>query len=127
MWNYKEADPNKIRKALDLISWERLFDQKSNDTQVATFNDTILNIFCNFVPNKYITIDESDLKWFESDFIFLENLTAELYELISSTKTSYYENLAKKLNNPLLQAKAYWSILKKFIMRKKFHEFHLVC
>ena len=26
----------------------------------------------------------------------------------------YYENLAKKLNNPLLQAKTYWSILKSF-------------
>ena len=26
----------------------------------------------------------------------------------------YYENLAKKLNNPLLQAKDYWSILKTF-------------
>ena len=32
---------------------------------------------------------------------------------------SYYENLAKKLNNPLLQAKAYWSILKAFYNDKK--------
>ena len=56
---------------------------------------------------------------FESDFIFLENLIAELNELISSTKTSYYENLGKKLNNPLLQAKAYWSILKTFYNEKK--------
>ena len=98
----------------------------------------MLNIFPNFVPNKYITIDDKDpvrmnetvkskmkaknilyKKYiqngtFESDFIFLENLTTELNELISSTKASYYENLGKKLNNPLLQAKAYWSILKTF-------------
>ena len=45
---------------------------------------------------------------FESDFIFLENLITELNELISSTNASYYENLGKKLNNPLLQAKTYW-------------------
>ena len=51
---------------------------------------------------------------FESDFIFLENLITELNELISSTKASYYENLGKKLNNPLLQAKTYRSILKAF-------------
>ena len=31
----------------------------------------------------------------------------------------YYENLAKKLNNPLLQAKTYWSILKTFYSGKK--------
>ena len=56
---------------------------------------------------------------FESDFTFLENLITELNELISSTKASYYENLGKKLNNPLLQAKTYWLILKAFYNDKK--------
>ena len=56
---------------------------------------------------------------FESDFGFLKALITELNELISSTKTLYYENLAKKLNNPLLQAKTYWSILKTFYNDKK--------
>ena len=45
---------------------------------------------------------------FENDFVYLQNLIIELNELISSTKTLYYENLAKNLNNPLLQAKTYW-------------------
>ena len=44
---------------------------------------------------------------FESDFIFLENLITELNELILSTNAPYYENLGKKLNNPLLQTKTY--------------------
>ena len=56
---------------------------------------------------------------FESDFVYLENLIIELNELISSTKALYYENLAKKLNNPLLQAKNHWSILKTFYNDKK--------
>ena len=51
--------------------------------------------------------------------LFLENLITEINELISSTKNLYYENLAKKLNNPLLQAKTYWSILKSFYNEKK--------
>ena len=38
-----------------------------------------------------------------------KDLITELNELTSSTL--YYENLAKKLNNPLLQAKTYWSVL----------------
>ena len=54
---------------------------------------------------------------FESDFGFLKALINELNELISSTL--YYENLAKKLNNPLLQTKTYWSILKTFYNDKK--------
>ena len=118
------------------MNWERLFDQKDINTQVVALNETMLNIFRNYVPNKYIYIDDKDPVWtdeaikskvkaknalykkyiqngrFESDFVYLENLIIELNELISSTKALYYENLAKKLNNPLLQAKTYWSIFK---------------
>ena len=119
----------------------RLFHGKDINAQVTSFNDTILSIFKNYVPNKYITIDEKDLvqkndtikakiktknllfkqyiqhERFESDFGFLKALINELNELISSTL--YYENLVKKLNNPLLQAKTYWSILKTFYNDKK--------
>ena len=42
VWDYKKADSNNIKKALELINRERLFDQKSIDAQVATFNDAIL-------------------------------------------------------------------------------------
>ena len=56
---------------------------------------------------------------FESDFVPVERSVTELSDLISQTKTLYYENLAKKLNDPLLQAKTYWSILKTFCNDKK--------
>ena len=55
----------------------------------------------------------------ESDLVLLENLIIELNGLISSTKALLYENVAKKLNNPLLQEKTYWSILKIFYSDKK--------
>ena len=110
---------------------------------MAAFNEVLLNIFRNYVPNKYITIDAKDPVWmndiikskikannllfkqyiqnsrFESDFRLFENVVNEFNELISSTKALYYENLAKKLNNPLLQTKTYWSILKTFYNDKK--------
>ena len=56
---------------------------------------------------------------FESDFVYLENLIIELNELTFCTKALHYENLAKKLNNLLLQAKTDWSILKTFYNNKK--------
>ena len=102
-----------------------------------------MNVFRNYVPNKYITIDDRDPVWinelikskikkknmlykqyiqngrFESDFDLVKNLITEVNELVSSAKTLYYENLAKKLNNPLLQPKTYWSVLKTFYNDKK--------
>ena len=138
MWDYKKADSVKIRKAFDLINWERLFNE-----QVSILNETILNVFSNYVPDKYITIDDKDLVWmnetiklkikakdnmynkylqngrFKSDFVLLETLITELNELIDTTKALYYENLGKNLNNPSVQAKTYWSILKTFCNGKK--------
>ena len=126
-----------------MVNWERLFDNKDINLQVTVLNKTILNVFRNYVPNKYITIDDKDPVWmndiikskiktknlfftqyiqngrFEGDFVSLEALITDINELISSTKNLYYENLAKKLNNPLLQAKTYWSILKTFYNENK--------
>ena len=56
---------------------------------------------------------------FESDLLPLETLIiTELNKLINTTKDLYYQNLSKKLNNPSLQAKAYWSIMKTFYNKK---------
>ena len=95
------------------------------------------------MPNNYVTIDDKDPMWMneplklkikvknnmcnkyiqngrtESDFLLHEMLITELNELINITKVLYYENLSKKLNNPLLQTKTYWSILKTFNNEKK--------
>ena len=143
IWDYKKADSEKIRKSLDWVNWERLFNNKDVNTQVSILNETVLNVFSDYAPNKYITINDKDPVWMneiiklkikaknsmynrfiqngrsESDFVLLETLITELNELIATTKALYYENLAKKLNNPLLQAKAYWSILKTFYNGKK--------
>ena len=63
IWDYKKADSKNIQKDLDSVNWERLFDQKDINAQVAAFNETILNIFHNNVPNKYITIDDKHPVW----------------------------------------------------------------
>ena len=121
-----------------MVNWERLFSNKDINTQVSILNETVLNVFSNYVPSKYITTDDKDPVWmnetirlkikakdnmykkyiqngrFESDFVLLETLIADIKELVSTTKALYYENIDKKLNDPLLQAKNYRSILRKF-------------
>lgn len=85
-----------------------------------TLNETILNVFWNYVPNKYITNDDKDTLWMndtiksrnktvnklynkynengrsESEFVFIKTLITKVNDLITSTK------LAKGLNNPVL-------------------------
>ena len=50
--------------------------------------------------------------------MFLQALITEINELISSTSKVYLKSVFKKLNNPLLQVKTYWSILKTFYNEK---------
>ena len=63
MWDYKKANSKNIRKALSQVDCERLFDSKDINSQVTALNETILNVFRNYVPNKFITIDDKDLVW----------------------------------------------------------------
>ena len=69
-----------IRKALDLVNWERLLDQKDNNTQLAAFNETILNVFRNYVPSKYITADDKNPVWIN------ETIKSKLKQKMNSTK-----------------------------------------
>ena len=46
-----------------MVNWEGFFNKKDIDAQVAIFNETILNVFRNYVPSKYITIDDKDPVW----------------------------------------------------------------
>ena len=52
VWDYKKDGSKNIRKALDSVNWERLFDQLDINAQVAAFTETILNVFRIYVPNK---------------------------------------------------------------------------
>ena len=75
-----------------------LFHKKDLNAKVIALNETILNVFRNYVPNKYISVDDKDPVWmneiikskmktrnklfkqyilngrFESDFILIESL-----------------------------------------------------
>ena len=125
------------------MNWDRLLDNKNVDSQVLILNGIISNIFKNLVPNKYVIFDDKDPVWMnenikskikakdkiyqeyvkkgrqETDFCALEESVRNLNDLILQTKTSYYENLGRKLNDPTLQSKTYWSILKGFYNGKR--------
>ena len=82
VWDYIKANSTTIRKALDLVDWERLFHGKDINAQVISFNDTILNVFKNYVPNKYITIDDKNPAWMNDNIkakVKTKNLLSKQY------------------------------------------------
>ena len=68
VWDYKRANVESIKRSVELVNWETLFQNKTVHKQVFIFNETLMNIFSNFIPNKYITFDDRDPPWM-NDFV----------------------------------------------------------
>ena len=91
----------------------------------------MLNVFLNYVSNKIVTFNDKDpprmtqylksqINWRNKicqeyhkkgnhsadDFIFLENVTSEVLELIFNRKNVYYNQLAQKLIDLKTSSKA---------------------
>ena len=59
----KHADTSSIKKSLNQVKQNQLFQNKNVNEQVAILNNIILSIFSNFVPNKILTFEERDPAW----------------------------------------------------------------
>ena len=110
---------------------------------VSIFNQTIINILCNFIPHETVLFDDRDPPWINKEIkklihemksIFncfrqnnnekqlldrLKDLQAQLNFLIEKSKGKYYSRLTSKLSDIDKSSKAYWSILKSFLIGKK--------
>ena len=49
----------------------------------------------------------------------LKETSSFVSDLIADTKSSHFQNLGKRLNDPLTRPKTYWSILKKLLNKAK--------
>ena len=102
-----------------------------------------MNIFSNFITNEIKTFRDSEPPWMNDDiknkiklkhklyhrylrhksnnkdFAKLEDLHNEIDNLISKSKKEYYQNINRKLHDPLTGSKIYWSIKRTFFNGKK--------
>ena len=54
VWEYKRANVSAINAALNQVVLEFLFSNKSVNQQVNIFNRAVMNVFSNFISNKFI-------------------------------------------------------------------------
>ena len=63
IWDYKEANIDSIQKALKQINWWFLFSNKSVLQQFKILNNTSMNVFSNFISNKFVTFNDKGPPW----------------------------------------------------------------
>ena len=58
VWHFSRANSDHIKKAINLFDWESSLNNLDVNEQVSVFNETIMNIMSNFVPNKLVIFDD---------------------------------------------------------------------
>ena len=143
VWNFKKSNNGAIKRAIELVNWNFLFSHKNVHEQVVIFNQTLMNIFSNYIPKKLITVDDKDPPWMNEyikkkildkkiackffntnnknydSYLKLQTISTELSEMILKRKNDYHQQFSDKLSDPETSAKAYWSISKTLCNGKK--------
>ena len=57
VWNYSQANVENIKYVISNFNWSKAFENLSVDGKVKHLNETLLNIFRNYIPNKKIKCD----------------------------------------------------------------------
>ena len=74
---------------------EKSFQTKNIHDQLKLFNETIVNIVSNYIPNKFIICNDRDPPWLNDHIKHLINLRNEIFKkyLKDRRRDSVYENL----------------------------------
>ena len=142
IWHYKRAQIPLIQRSIESFDWNSSFKNLSVNEQVELFNETLLNIYRNFIPHEKIKCNSRDPPWMNKEIKNALRHKNRLYKrfisggrqedetnfreaskfisnLIEDTKSSYFTGLGEKLNDPLIGPKTYWSILKRLMNKVK--------
>ena len=78
-----------------MFNWEKLFQNKNIYDQLKLFNETIVNIVSNCIPDKFITCNDKDCPWLYDHIKRLVNLKNDIFKknLKDGRSDSVYENL----------------------------------
>ena len=111
--------------------------------QVKLFNDVLLNIYSNFIPNQIRTINPRQAPWIThairkylrkkshayknlvknggpaSKFEGIQKMVSDGAKMINEAKQNYFRKTGESLANPRTTSKTYWSLLNAVLNKAK--------
>ena len=87
IWHFQKVNTDLIKRATDEFDWEKAFSKIDVDKMVSIFNQTIVNILCNFIPHETILLDDRNLPW----------MNKEIKKLVHEKKNTF--NCFRRNNN----------------------------
>ena len=143
IWFYDKSDSDNIKQSIEMFNWQKhLGSLKCSNEQVKLLNETLLNIYSNFIPNKVKKIRPNEVPWMTrsiKNFLrkknriyrnavkkghsieksdILEKMIVDGANMIENAKKSYLLNVGKSLAQKT-STRAYWSLINKVLNKNK--------
>ena len=80
VWEYDKANKDLIIKDLDAFVWDKKLSERCVNDQVLLFNETLLLIISNFIPNKKMIFDNREPPWFDKKTKNLMKYKNQMYK-----------------------------------------------
>ena len=143
IWDYSNADIDRIKKGMVEMDWNQLFYRLNVDQMALVFTDTVMELFSKYIPNKIVTCHDRDAPWITSkvksaikrnnrvyckwnkrgrkaeDRPKVVEVQKETNLLIREAKKSYHDKLGNLLSDTSTGQKHFWSAFKKLSNKKK--------
>ena len=138
-----QANKDEIQECLNNIDWPYKLNNLSTTSMVSEFISTIMGVMSRFIPNKIITCNDRDPPWITPEIKTAIKRKHRVYnkyvrrgrrpdewdnvrlirndtsKMITIAKDNYFASLGRKLSNPAIGIKTYWSTLNKIVNKKK--------
>ena len=139
VWHYDRSDVGLLRAAVKGYNWQYLNSLDNPDDQINHFDEVILNVAKNFIPNEEKTFHPRDPPWLTNNCrVFYKNfklkykrfvqrncppadkpridaLRVEYTNLVQKEKEKYLKHLGSAVADPRTGQKKYWTAFKKLL------------
>ena len=93
IWDYQKANIKPIQRAISVFNWDMAFQNKDINEKIKILNETLLNIFKNFIPNKISKSDYKKLVWMNIEITLLLKKRSKLTKKYYNDSTNHNKNL----------------------------------
>ena len=80
IWKYEKPNADLIKRAKRDCDWENKLSLIGINDQVTLFNETIVNIMSNFIPNETMIFDDRDPPWLNKNIKNIINYKNAIYK-----------------------------------------------
>ena len=91
IWKYEKANVYLVKRAIKDFDWENVLSLIDINDQVVLFNETILIIMSNFIPNETMTFDHRDPPWLNKNIKKMINYKNVIYNKLICHKDSHLQ------------------------------------